>query len=59
MQFAMAASSMALKESGIDLETVDRNRFGVMIGTGIGGLESMEKAARRLVEQGPSRVSPF
>ncbi|MEO6054934.1 MAG: beta-ketoacyl-ACP synthase II [Chthoniobacterales bacterium] len=59
MQFALAASKMALSDSGIDLESVDRDRFGVCIGTGIGGLESVERAARRLMEQGPTRVSPF
>jgi 3-oxoacyl-[acyl-carrier-protein] synthase II len=50
---------MALEDSGIDLETVDRTRFGVMIGSGIGGLYSMEEEAHRLADRGPSRVSPF
>ena len=59
MQFAMAASKMALEESNLDLDQVNRDRFGVSIGTGIGGLESMERGARRLIEQGPSRISPF
>jgi 3-oxoacyl-[acyl-carrier-protein] synthase II len=59
MQFAMAASRMALEESNLDLDQVNRDRFGVFIGTGIGGLESMERGARRLIEQGPSRISPF
>jgi 3-oxoacyl-[acyl-carrier-protein] synthase II len=58
-QFAMAASKMALDDSGIDLEAVDRDRFGVMIGSGIGGLRSMEDECKRLLERGPSRVSPF
>ncbi len=58
-QFAMAASKMALEDSGLDLEKVDRNRFGVMIGSGIGGLSSMEEECQRLLERGPSRVSPF
>jgi len=55
----MAASRMALEESNLDLDQVNRDRFGVFIGTGIGGLESMERGARRLIEQGPSRISPF
>ena len=59
MQFALAASKMALEESALDFDHVDRDRIGVSIGTGIGGLESVERAARRLIEQGPSRVSPF
>ncbi len=58
-QFAMAAAKMALIDSGLDLEKVDHNRFGVMIGSGIGGLKSMEEECKRLFERGPSRVSPF
>ena len=57
--FALAGTKMALEDSGIDLETVDRTRFGVMIGSGIGGLYSMEEEAHRLADRGPSRVSPF
>ncbi len=58
-QFAMAAAKSALADSGIDLSTIDHERFGVMIGSGIGGLKSMEDECRRLFERGPSRVSPF
>ena len=58
-QFAVAASQLALKDSGVDLEKIDRNRFGVMLGSGIGGLRSMEDESRRLFERGPTRVSPF
>lgn len=58
-QFGMAASKMALEDSGIDLDQCDRERFGVLIGSGIGGLYSMEEEAQRLVKKGPSRVSPF
>jgi 3-oxoacyl-[acyl-carrier-protein] synthase II len=58
-QFAMAGTKMALLDSGIDLDAVDRERFGVMIGSGIGGLYSMEEEAHRLAARGPSRVSPF
>ncbi|MBN8708856.1 MAG: beta-ketoacyl-ACP synthase II [Verrucomicrobia bacterium] len=58
-QLAMAAAKSALADSGIDLDAVDRERFGVMIGSGIGGLKSMEDECRRLFERGPSRVSPF
>lgn len=59
MQFALAASKIALEESGLDLNKTNLDRVGVSIGTGIGGLESMERAARKLLEQGPSRISPF
>lgn len=58
-QFAMAGAKMAIEDSGIDFEAYDRNRCGVMIGSGIGGLYSMENEALRLNERGPSRVSPF
>jgi 3-oxoacyl-[acyl-carrier-protein] synthase II len=58
-QFAMAAAKMAMADSGIDLEKTDRHRFGVMIGSGIGGLKSMEDECKRLFDRGPSRVSPF
>lgn len=58
-QFAMAGAKMALDDSGLNLDTIDRTRFGVMLGSGIGGLFSMEQEAQRLMERGPSRVSPF
>ncbi len=58
-QLAMAAAKSAVEGAGIDLEACDRNRFGVMIGSGIGGLKSMEDECKRLFDRGPSRVSPF
>jgi len=58
-QFAVAASQFALDDAGVDLDKIDRNRFGVMLGSGIGGLRSMEDECKRLFERGPTRVSPF
>lgn len=58
-QFAMAAAKMALEDSGLNLEQCNRERCGVIIGSGIGGLASMETEAQRLHEKGPSRCSPF
>lgn len=58
-QFGMAASKMALEDSGLDLDACDLDRFGVVIGSGIGGLYSMEVESQRLMTRGPSRVSPF
>lgn len=58
-QFAMAGAKMALQDAGLNLDECDRNRFGVIIGSGIGGLDSMEKEAQRLLQRGPGRVSPF
>ena len=57
--FAVAASKLALEDAKIDLEGIDHERFGVSIGTGIGGLECMERSVRRLVGKGASRLSPF
>ncbi len=58
-QFAVAAAKFALEDGGLDPATTDRNRFGVMIGSGIGGLRSMEDECKRLFERGPTRTSPF
>lgn len=59
VQYAMASADMALRDSGIDLEKVNRERFGVLVGSGIGGLKVMEDQHQILMEKGPSRVSPF
>jgi 3-oxoacyl-[acyl-carrier-protein] synthase II len=58
-QFALAASKLALETSGLDLEQVDRTRFGVIVGSGIGGLKTLEDQHTVLMNKGPSRVSPF
>lgn len=58
-QLGMAASVMAMKDSGIDLEQVDLDRFGCMVGSGIGGLTTLETQHVNLLEKSPSRVSPF
>lgn len=58
-QFAMAAAKMAMEDSGLDLERIEHERFGVIVGSGIGGLNSMEIESERLLTRGPSRVSPF
>ena len=58
-KLALGASKMALDDSGIDLEKLDRDRFGVMVGSGIGGLETHEKQHEVLLSKGPGRVSPL
>ena len=59
-QFAYAAASMALNDASLDPEKVnDKSRFGVIIGTGIGGISTIEEQIRVLLEKGPRRVSPF
>ena len=56
---AMAAAKMAVAQAGIDFDDTDRDRVGVMIGSGIGGLATLEKQEEILLTKGPSRVSPF
>jgi 3-oxoacyl-[acyl-carrier-protein] synthase II len=58
-QFAVVASGEAIKDAGLDLETLDKERFGVIVGSGIGGLENIEKEAKTLTEKGPRRVNPL
>ncbi|WP_373897264.1 beta-ketoacyl-ACP synthase II [Haloimpatiens sp. FM7315] len=58
-QFAMAASTEAIKDSGLNLEEIDRERLGVLVGSGVGGIITVEKEHVKLLEKGPGRVSPF
>ncbi|XP_026192078.1 uncharacterized protein LOC34623109 [Cyclospora cayetanensis] len=58
--FAVAASKLALQDAGLDsMEDLDMNRFGVIIGSGIGGLGFMEQQNKVLLNSGPRRVSPY
>ena len=58
--FAMAAAKMAIADSGIDVANLnDRDRFGVIVGTGIGGLKTLQDQLRILLTKGPDRNSPF
>ncbi len=56
--FSLIASDEAIKNSGIDLEKIDKNRSGVIIGSGIGGMSTFEDQHSRLLKS-PRRVSPF
>jgi 3-oxoacyl-[acyl-carrier-protein] synthase II len=58
-QLAMAAASMALEDGGVDLEKVKRERFGVIVSSGIGGLRTLQEQQTILMTKGPSRNSPF
>jgi 3-oxoacyl-[acyl-carrier-protein] synthase II len=58
-QLAMAAAKMAMTDCGIDMEKVDRTRFGAVVSSGIGGLRTLEDQHAILLAKGPSRVSPF
>jgi 3-oxoacyl-[acyl-carrier-protein] synthase II len=55
----LAASHMAVADSGLDLANEDLERIGVIVGSGVGGLHTMEAEDKKLLERGPSRVSPF
>jgi 3-oxoacyl-[acyl-carrier-protein] synthase II len=59
-QLAMAAAKMALVDSGIDLANLkQRDRFGVLVSSGIGGLKTLQDQLTILLTKGPSRTSPF
>ncbi|MBA3962971.1 MAG: beta-ketoacyl-ACP synthase II [Chthoniobacterales bacterium] len=57
--FAMAAAKGAMADAGFDLEKTDRDRFGVLVSSGIGGLKTLEDQHTALVVKGPDRVSAF
>ena len=59
VQYAIGATAQAVKQAGVSPETVDPNRYGVVVGSGIGGIATFEDQHRTLLEKGPSRVSPF
>ena len=58
-QFAIVAAKEAWNDSKLDKEKEDMERVGVIIGSGIGGLETMEKEMKNLHDKGPDRVSPM
>ncbi len=58
-QFGVAASILAVEDSKLDLDKVNKERFGVIIGSGIGGISTFEEQQRTYLEKGPRRISPF
>ncbi|HSU12574.1 beta-ketoacyl-ACP synthase II [Longimicrobium sp.] len=61
-QLAIGASVQAMRQAGLDdaaIGGIDPTRFGVIIGSGIGGIWTFEEQHRKLIERGPSRISPF
>jgi len=58
-QFALVAAKLALDDAGLDRHTLSPDRSGVVAGTGIGGLQTMEETYGILRDSGPRRVSPF
>lgn len=59
IQYGLVASFQAVRDSGLDITDANRERIGVAMGSGIGGLTNIENNARSLFEQGPRRISPF
>jgi 3-oxoacyl-[acyl-carrier-protein] synthase II len=58
-QFALAAAASAVEDAGIDFQTLPPEQCGVLIGSGIGGLNEFESQHTVMMEKGPSRISPF
>jgi len=59
LQYAVASAVMAVQDAGFDLAKIDRDRFGVIVGSGIGGITTLLDGEHTLLEKGPERVSPF
>ncbi|MCX5812183.1 MAG: beta-ketoacyl-ACP synthase II [Proteobacteria bacterium] len=59
IQYALAASKVAVEDAGLDMSKEDAERIGVVVGTGLGGLPTIEKYHSVLLERGPSRITPF
>lgn len=59
IQFALAGGSMAIKQSGLVIDESTADRVGVLVGSGLGGLQTIEKYHTMLLESGPKKVSPF
>lgn len=59
IQYALGAADLAVQDSGIDSSLLEGDRTGVYVGSGIGGIGSIEETHKKLLEKGPKRVSPF
>ena len=58
-QFARIAAKQAYADSGLSEDTIKADAFGVILGSGIGGIATIEGASTTLKDRGPSRVSPY
>ncbi len=58
-QYGIAASKLAVKDAEIDFESIDMTRVGVIMGSGIGGIQTLAAQHEKLLNKGPKRVSPF
>lgn len=59
VHYAMATSDMAIADSKLPLDDIDKSKAGILVGSGIGGLQTIETQHKILMEKGPRRVSPF
>lgn len=59
VQYVLAATKIAMDTAGLDMASEDPTRVGVVVGTGLGGLPTLEKYHQILLERGPDRISPF
>ncbi|MEN8906549.1 MAG: beta-ketoacyl-ACP synthase II [Clostridiales bacterium] len=58
-QYALAASILAIENSKLNLDLIDKEKFGVIVGSGIGGIETLEKQHSVLMNRGANKISPF
>ena len=59
IHYSLAATKIAMDDSGLVMENEERDRVGVIVGTGLGGLPTIEKYHQVLMERGPDRITPF
>lgn len=57
--YGICAADEAVKTSGIDLDSIDKDRFGVVVGSGIGGVRIIEESAHKIAEKGPGKIGPL
>ena len=58
-QFALAAADIAVKNSGLNIEEIDSDRFGCIVGSAVGGIHTIEEEHAKLLAKGPGKVSTF
>ncbi len=59
IQYTIAAAAQAIKHAGLTIDESNADQIGTLIGSGIGGMMTLEQSARTLIQKGPMRVSPF
>jgi 3-oxoacyl-[acyl-carrier-protein] synthase II len=59
IHYGVAASKMAVRDAGLEITDENRERIGVLVGSGIGGIGFIEEEVKKMAEKGPGRVSPF